>query len=401
MNAVIPKELIVDIHLPLLDSSDNVKLDVQPKSLKLLCHKPSKYKLDISLPYTVLDDQGTAMFDLSTKKLIVRLPVFRKDPSLKYVVSDHLVNEIETIKDEKCENNANDHQESNTVDDSKVIVTTDRQDENTNDDTMCNDVTKNDVHYTLPEHELIFGSNNCILVLNVKNVDPTSINVIVISDKNLISGKFHSIGSGFFPIWFSFSIQIPSKSSLLKSDFKAIPSDENLILEFSVHFKPNCKQYWYGLDQDNLTIQHIKTDVLKENSNPLADGIPNILNNSNDDDDDVFDENIRETESNGEKQQTTKKNGNNFQCKDKNGKITKEKGKRKKGKKIQKSNAIPIVAGSLPESEKKMDFIPGSLPIEFNNIRPVIVSIHNDKLIWLYLISLILNCFPLSNSVEF
>lgn len=395
MNAVIPKELIVEINLPLLDSSVNVELDVLPKSLKMVCNKPSKYKLDVNLPYKVLEDEGNATFDQSTKKLIVRLPVLRTEPQLEYV--KNLVCEVEMSKDEMCADNLdgndvnghlnvdqnNDHkQESVTMNGNEVIVANHLHNENTNDlynntesNNNCNG-SANDVHYIVPEHEFIFG-NKCILMLNVKNVDPTSVNVIVVNDKNLISGKFHSIGSGFFPIWFAFCIQIPSKSSLLKSDVKILPSDEKLILEFSLNLIPDCKQYKFGRDQDNFTTHNINMETLKENMNAIANGVSVALNDSDDDcdDEDVFDDSKEEIGSKVAEYQNTKKNNENFRCKDKNGKTTK--GKRKKGKKIQKSNAIPIIAtGSLPESEKKMDFMPGSLPIEFNNIRPAIVSVY-------------------------
>ncbi|CAI6347057.1 unnamed protein product [Macrosiphum euphorbiae] len=401
MNAVIPKELIIEINLPLLDSSANVELDVLPKTLNLVCHKPSKYKLDINLPYSVLENEGNATFDQSTKKLIVCLPVSRSEPSLEYV--KNLVSEVEMSKDENGHNfdivNSNldevvinseinnDVQDCNTMDVNKAIVTNGHDNVNTNDledntvRNSCNNsnITENDVHYILPDHEFIF-ENKCFLTLNVKNVDPTSIDVIVIKDKNLISCKFHSIGSGFFPIWFAFCLKIPSESSLLKSDVNVLPSDKNVILHFSIHFKPDNNQYWYGLDQDNLKIHCIKMETLKENSKPLTNGVTIPLNDSDDDDDDDDDDDVfdytKEDELNNQKQQSIKKNDENYRCKDKNLKTTKEKRKKKKGKKIQKSNAIPIaVVGSLPETRKTVDFIPGSLPIEFNNIRPTIRGI--------------------------
>lgn len=392
MNAVIPKELIVEIHLPLLNSSVDVVLDVLPRSLKLICHKPSKYKLDINLPYSVLEDEGNATFDQSTKKLIVCLPVVRTEPSLEY--QNNFVSEIENSNSENSEldpavcskeNCGNELVKDITMNSHKVAITNDLQNGNN-----CNHITvnnsnvnavKDDVHYKLPEHEFIFD-DKCLLMLNVKNVDPKSINVIVINDKNLISGKFHSIGSGFFPIWFAFCLQIPSKSSLLKSDVKVLPSNENLILEFSINSKPNCKQYWYGLDQNSLTIQCVGMEMLKENSEALANGVSVVLDDSDDDgdDDEVFDDSKEEIEPISPKLQNNKKNKSDVDShlgKDKNGKTNKERGKKKKGKKIQKSNAIPIIAaGSLPESGKKIDFIPGSLPTDFNTIKPVIVGIY-------------------------
>lgn len=400
MNAVIPKELIVEVHLPLLDSSANVQLDVLPRSLSLVCHKPSKYKLDVALPYSVLEDDGNATFDQSTRKLIVRLPVVRTEPPLEHVKG--LVSEMETSEPDKlpqdnsdavvCNSENRDEDNKVTVNgNDEVIVTNGRHNgnideavvtnghrvENTNDHSNDTEHNNNidDVHYILPEHELIF-ENKCILTLNVKNVDPKSINVIVINDENLISGKFHSIGSGFFPIWFAFCLKIPSKSSLLMSDVKVLPSNKNVILELAIHFIPDCKQYWYGLDRDNLTIQCIKMETHKENSKDLANGILMALNDSDDDDDDVFVDSKEKHEINASKQPSSQTSDDSCRFKNKNDKTTKEKGRKKKGKKIQKSNAIPIVAAACyqEQTEKKIDFIPGSLPIEFNNTRPTIVS---------------------------
>lgn len=432
MNAVIPKELIVEIQLPLLDSSVNIELDVLPRSLKLVCHKPSKYKLDIKLPYTVSEEEGNAKFDQSTKTMTVCLPVVRIEPLFEYP-NNNLVSEVEMPK-EKCENGNNidivnghldpvvydgennvSNQDSTSTNGNETVVTNGTNGHyngNANDhenDTECNSssnnnyITAKDVHYLLPEHEFTF-ENKYIFTLNVKNVDPTSINVVVINDKHLISGKFHSIGSGFFPIWFAFCLQIPSKSSLFKSDVNVLPSDKNVTLEFSTNFKPEGKQYWYGLDQDNLTVQYIQLEKYKENSKALANSVSVGLIDSDDDgdeDDDVFDDSKEEIDSKCQTQQHDKKS-NGSQFKEKNGKAT-TKGKKKKGKKIQKSNAIPIaVAGSLPESVKKTDFIPGSLPVEFNSIQPTIVSVNPTCKYYYYLklqfIELIV--FFVFNSVE-
>lgn len=388
MNAVIPKELIVEINLPLLDSSANVELDVLTKSLNLICHKPSKYKLEITLPYNVMEDKGNATFDQSTKTLIVTLPVLRNEPSLEYV--KNYVTEVEMSIDKKyvngsdletiVNNNENKSHNGEIMNANDILVADGHCEENTNDceiDTECNNnsnVVENDIHYSLPEHEFLYG-NKCILRLNVKNVDPTSINIIVNSDTNLISGKFHSIGSGFFPIWFAFCIQIPFKSSLLKSDVKVLPTDINVILEFLLNFKPECKHYLYGPNKDSLTIQSIRIKTFKENLTSLANGVSIVSNDSDDDiDDHSVANDIVGIKLKDQKVITKKKNDDNSQCKDKNGKTAKEK-RKKKGKNIKKSNAIPIIgADILPESRKKMEFIPGSLPIELN-MRPIIVSI--------------------------
>lgn len=75
INLTVPKELVVKIDLPLLRDSNNVLLDVTPKSLHLVSETPAKYKLKIDLPYEVADINGKASFDTKTKKLVIILPV--------------------------------------------------------------------------------------------------------------------------------------------------------------------------------------------------------------------------------------------------------------------------------------------------------------------------------------
>ena len=70
-----PKELVVEIDLPLLKSAAPVDLDIFEKRLFLKSEEPAKYKLDVCLPYPVDENNGSAKFDKSKKKLIVTLPV--------------------------------------------------------------------------------------------------------------------------------------------------------------------------------------------------------------------------------------------------------------------------------------------------------------------------------------
>lgn len=63
MMAAIPEELVVEIPLPLLRSAVDTKLDVRGKSLSLVSEEPAKYRLKMTLPYFVDDDNGSAEFD--------------------------------------------------------------------------------------------------------------------------------------------------------------------------------------------------------------------------------------------------------------------------------------------------------------------------------------------------
>ncbi|XP_050541917.1 protein kintoun-like [Daktulosphaira vitifoliae] len=392
LNAVIPKELIIEIFLPLLDTSSNIELDVLPKSLNLVCQKPSKYQLSIDLPYTVLEDNGNATFDKSAKKLIVCLPVIRKEPPLNN--AKILISEVNNSNDIRCVNNIKLNEHTNETNKSEVYCNgdglanglkdvscvNDQKDDflnNQTGDNVNNAANRTDVHYILPEHEFNFINT---LKLNVNNVDPSTVNVIVTKEENMISGKFCSVGSGYFPIWYSFCFKMSPNSELSNHNVKILPSDKDISLKFNVKHKLyNKSEYWYGLNENCLTIKHI--DVLKENQNKLSNGMSNV-SNENEDENNLKNLNSKKTEQNITSSLNQKENellSINCQYKEKNSKNNKnnEKSKKKKGKKVQKSNAIPIISNSnLPDVKKSVDFIPGSLPVELNNnIKPTIRSI--------------------------
>ncbi|XP_033647189.1 protein kintoun-like [Asterias rubens] len=74
-----PQELVVKIQLPLLKSIASVRLDVFEKQIVLECQKPVSYKLDLSLPYPIDEDNGSAKFDKSKSCLTITLPVLPPD----------------------------------------------------------------------------------------------------------------------------------------------------------------------------------------------------------------------------------------------------------------------------------------------------------------------------------
>ncbi|XP_067894996.1 protein kintoun-like [Heterodontus francisci] len=69
-----PKELVITIDLPLLNSAEDACLDVTEKLLCLESRKPA-YKLDLPLPYPVDENLGSAKFNKSKRQLVVTLPV--------------------------------------------------------------------------------------------------------------------------------------------------------------------------------------------------------------------------------------------------------------------------------------------------------------------------------------
>ena len=69
-----PKELSIDIDLPLCKSSQTVILDIFEQSLHLESNEPN-YLLDLNLPFPVKEKEAKAKFDKSKRCLCVTLPV--------------------------------------------------------------------------------------------------------------------------------------------------------------------------------------------------------------------------------------------------------------------------------------------------------------------------------------
>lgn len=79
LNLTVPRELIVEIELPLLKTTADCQLDVTMKSLYLLSEKAgAKYRLKLDLPYAVDDKMGNARFDSDLRRLCVTLPVIQQ-----------------------------------------------------------------------------------------------------------------------------------------------------------------------------------------------------------------------------------------------------------------------------------------------------------------------------------
>ncbi|KAL9652672.1 hypothetical protein ABK040_003975 [Willaertia magna] len=95
LNTTKPKEIVVRVFLPLLDSIKNVNLDVSENFMKLNCSESPKYSLDIHLPYGVMSDKVKAQFDKKSKTLKVSLCVI-PDPIQKVKFDN-----IETTNDDE------------------------------------------------------------------------------------------------------------------------------------------------------------------------------------------------------------------------------------------------------------------------------------------------------------
>lgn len=266
MNTAIPKELVIEIDLPLLKCASDITLDVTEKSLQLISEKPAKYKLDITLPYRVNQDCGNAKFDKDFKQLIITLPVKRTENSSMTdysredsgVESDHgspislsPSSEVSLISEIGANNNEN-------VISSKSEFRTIQQsflDEN--------------LHYALPDFTCHIFENNIAFTLNVKNVSENSIEKTFDGTGSFIHIKFVSISSGFFPLYYAFFVRFPNH--FIDTESITIEAwDNNVVLQFP--YKPSDKMieyYLFGINENDLSTKYIEepciiNSILKE-----------------------------------------------------------------------------------------------------------------------------------------
>lgn len=219
INAAIPKELIVHIDLPLLKTTSDVVLDVNEKTLSLLSEKPSKYKLFINLPYCVNKDDGSAKFDKSLRKLFVNLPVKCKNYSAMEEDSG-----VESDLGIGRGNSASSGDEDGTNDKMPLVteiseVTHNRISNNDSYRTKSSEVVmflNPDIHYSVPSFVCNTSDDVIAFVMNVRNVDPSSVFHSMIED-NGFQVRFTSVGSGFFPMNYAFCVKFPNKVNTSES----------------------------------------------------------------------------------------------------------------------------------------------------------------------------------------
>lgn len=216
----IPRELIVEINLPLLKSSSDMTLDVTEKTVQVTSEKPSKYKLNLTLPYRVNQDNGSAKFDKDLKKLIITLPV-------KRVM-------CELLRDDSG------------VDSDQGSPTTPLSEEDSSEKECYSARTNFDnTTYELPEFTCHLFNKILAFTLNVKNVSESSIHKTI--TESSLHLTFSSISSSFFETNYAFYVEIPS--SILDSVFVET-WDNNIVVQIPVTC--DIEYYFYGLNSQDL-----------------------------------------------------------------------------------------------------------------------------------------------------
>lgn len=244
------------MDLPLLKASTDITLDVTEKTVHLISEKPAKYKLEVTLPYEVNQDAGNAKFDKDKKKLMVVLPVKRKECFLEDsgVESDHGSSSMSTSPSEPLT--------------PPLSAETDYR---TN---TCAFLDENLV-YNLPDFTCHVFENNIAFTLNVKNVSEDSIEKIFNEDNTSIHVKFISVGASFFPTYYAFYVKLLEHCIDVHS-VTLEAWDNNVVLQFP--FEPSDKivtSYLVGLRESDAVAKYVEEPqilnaVLQEESTEAA-----------------------------------------------------------------------------------------------------------------------------------
>jgi len=247
-----PKEIVVDIELPLLDSAAGVDLDVQEKSLCLMREEPPKYKLFIDLPYPVDEENGTAKFDKSKKCLAVTLPV-KPQPQLKAERLSSNDSGIEEDTGYRTKNGDDIVMEAEEVSDSSPVKENPIETDDlfrTNTD-LVDTFLEESVSYTLPGFSCSVQSNVIIFTLDVKNVSQESFERKLLPDNLAVCFKFLSIGAGFVQIHHAFALDFLIGGTVAEENIEVEFWDNNVVVQ--IPLTKDMESYKVGLSLSSLS----------------------------------------------------------------------------------------------------------------------------------------------------
>lgn len=260
--SAIPSHISVEIYLPLLSSTKDCLLDVEEKALRLTSEKPAKYKLDITLPYSVNDQSGTARFDKSKHMLIVTLPV------IKERLSNYNANINSLRVDSGVESEENSGSQSDEDYSPSKLVT---ELSSTLTEPCAESKPDNVVHdnsgtfldpslgYMLPTYTHNVLDDIVAFTFHVKNTEPDSVQVK--NEGHEIYIKFTSIGSGFVPV--HYAALITFESDVKFDNVSGEAWDNNVILQLEL--SGNVPQKFnIGLTKDSMSCEYFDVSQVKK-----------------------------------------------------------------------------------------------------------------------------------------
>ncbi|XP_065081390.1 protein kintoun [Ochlerotatus camptorhynchus] len=235
VDVAIPKELVLVIELPLLKSANDCTLNVTSSEVHLISEKPEKYKLQVKLPYEVVEKDGSAKFNTDDRTLTIILPVVKSRRTLNDInVAGNIgsvTKEVKPAMDKKL------------VEPAKLPKGA---------QVISSNATKKII---FPKFSANKMDNIFAFTLNVRNVDPSSI--ILRKGTDALSCRFTNIGSGFFPCYYVFFVRFPNANI---TEVQHEEWDNNLILQVVLDHG-FVDSYCVGADENDLVEYSIMEDI--------------------------------------------------------------------------------------------------------------------------------------------
>ncbi|CAD7014325.1 unnamed protein product [Ceratitis capitata] len=277
LSVTVPRELVIEIELPLLKSTADCKLDVTAKSLYLLSDRPgAKYRLNLDLPYAVDDKKGNARFDTDKRQLSITLPVTQSSPKKQRAMHDsisQLNREDSGVEsDIREDGHLNSYSESpveelsDTVEESSSMLADNENSPPSSSSTAtlpsptnsANNFLKSPIQYQLPaKFDCNVLDNVMSFVLHVRNVQPESI--AMIKKIKSLHLQFTSIGSGYYPTHYAFYLQLPQDCKAEIDTAEAEAWENNVVLNVNLATSSeNIQNYLVGIDASDLKEYNIQ-----------------------------------------------------------------------------------------------------------------------------------------------
>ncbi|KAK2575551.1 hypothetical protein KPH14_011269 [Odynerus spinipes] len=286
MHAASPKKLVIVIDLPLLGKATDASLDIQERFLYLRSETPAKYLLELPLPYSVNADLGNAKFDSKYKKLTVVLPVTYKPVTVEEIpkedsgVDSDSNSPVPAVSNGLSENLS--PMESTMTDSiSRLVVeektitmdTVSTKNSEIPDDTALRTTNSlettdhfmsPDIKYALPSFACNIYDNQLVFTVNVKNVDPDSIQHRILENNVGMHILLTSVGAGFFPQHYSLCFKI-EEDSVDPDSLVIEPWDNNLIFSIRLSNSDNLSHYLFGVTDEFMERKDLPTSLSFKN----------------------------------------------------------------------------------------------------------------------------------------
>lgn len=256
VNSTRPKEIIIEIDLPLCKSANDLKLDIFEKRLYLESNKPN-YKLDLNLPYPVNENDGGAKFDKTKKKLSVTLPVKEFKP--ENISTDVLVRPLTPpVTPPPTEEIELKSIEPTKVEKKPLIVP---------------------IKYTLPsKFELKQNKNLFKIFLNVNNIDKDTIKLDKLT-KSYLKCKYETSGSGCYINYHSICVKFDLDYIDLSQDFKLEARNDVVVLEFAKLNENFIEKARVSIDEVSSDVtEHLISSFEEEEARKVLEFIKNDEN---------------------------------------------------------------------------------------------------------------------------